>query len=446
MGIIAAFFQAFFDIIFQRASLKPFGKESLVDDVLERITSIFKIICFIFIAVIVILSTPDKNRISFIEGLNHQGWWWLLILFIALCIIMLFISIFYFMYNLKKYKIGLSDEKDLIRFKDTEIVGRLIEMEKRIGIGYTDSFKFFQKLIKKYNQSNSYTALKSQNENNNSFSKPYVEFIKDFKTHTDLPLADLNTIFTYASNSSSSIFKCVIAFDEYFEDDPNTAKNEILGMLRYFCCFKKGAEKNHINRIFTLPGIPVAATHIGKTKTIFNTPLTKKKNAIILKYLITNKICSVDTYLLVYDNENSDVKEEFFVLADYVIAISANQSNKKENRIFFAYPKEQGTNERTISTIDPFIIALMDSDYEYRLTKLGDSDHLFNIEELKRANKEEIYSMLHFDTNTKEGKQEVNDVIDDLEKQLIEIVDECSIRNFHSTQQIKDLLSGYKYQ
>lgn len=435
-----AFFQAFLNLLLQKASFKPLNRESFLEDVKERLKYIWQLFALILLTTGFVIGYPDQNREGFVAALGMQKYWWILIVLIIIFSIMVFASLFSFISNVSKYKDDSNIEREMIRFKDNEIVGRLIELEKKIGVEYSDSFKFFQKLIKKYNQSIPSPISEPNTKSTESFSKPYVEFIKDFKKYTDLPLEELTSIFTYASNSSSTIFKCVIAFDEYFEDKPNTAENEILWMLQYFCCFKNGAEKNHINRIFTIPGIPDdPVSHIGQTKSIFNTPQTKNKNNVILKYLITNKICSIDTYLLVYDNNNSDTKDEFFALADYVIAISANGSSIKENKIFFAYP-----NEKTISTHDPFIMALMVADYEYRLSKLGNSNHTFNIIELKRANKEIIYSSLNFNTSTKDGKNEVNSVITELEAELIAICKKGSIKDFHSEAQIKNLLSGYR--
>lgn len=434
-------FQSFFTSLFDLFLLKKINKESIVADFADKIKAIFSFIGLILTIIASVVILDEKNRAGFFAALKIQGWLLIPIIIASIFTLLLLVSLLLLLLHLSKISSDKIIEYDIIKYKDNEIVGRLIELEKRIGVEYSDSFKFFQKLIKKYNQALQIPSAGDSNQSNESFSQPYVEFIKDFKMHTNLPLADLTTIFNYASNSSSSIFKCVIAFDEYFEDNPLTQDDEIVRMLRYFCCFKDGAEKNHVNRIFTIPGIPVdRINHIGDTKSIFNI----KKNSVILKYLITNKICSIDTYLLVYDNGNEEVKEEFFALADYVIAISANKSSTKENRIFFAYPKGNEPNEKTISTVDPFILALMDTDYEYRLSKLGNSNHLFNIEELKRANKEKIYSSLNFNTTTKEGKQEVNSIIDELEINLIKICKENSIKGFHSEQQIKRLLLGYK--
>lgn len=342
-----------------------------------------------------------KDFISFQDGAT-------IAIFIT---IVVFIGIvIYFFINLPQRinKIKLINQKIT---EESILTSKFINLEGVLKLNFNHSFKYFQSLIKNYNTNTTAnadaTTIKSQ---------PYIEFVNDFSKITDIKPEYLTKIADNANSSILGRFLCVISFNEYLKNN----EDEINEMVNYFATFKKASTSNNIKRIFTIPGKGLNHEDL---KTDFNETdySSNISNEILLEYLITNKCCSIDTYLLTYANNNNEqIKEKFFTLADYVIASPlGNKDIGYNNELYFAFSPDTNGKNRILSTTDTYLIKLMEDDFAFRMNMEGKTGKPYTMISFKRgANFEKVLKMLHFEKDKKIDKVRVNAVIEKLSNRL----------------------------
>lgn len=270
----------------------------------------------------------------------------------------------------------------------------------------------FTNNILKHEYNHSYEFMK--NHTNSSEVASYKDFIKEFKEKTMIAPKRLTDIVDLANESKNSQFLCVIRNESYLgEDDKDEA--EIKEMVRYFAKFNKATSvnRNLVERIFTFPG---ENENGGLFKTEYLNE-KKYKNFNILLYLITNAICSVSTYLLVYDKKNAE-KSSFLLNTDYVIAYTNDHCSKDvATKLFFAYPEEENTEKnQTIETQDTFFIKIFEKDFKERKKCTVYDTSLANLVFFNKYNYYKILKML----NLEGSKPEINNKLDKLKEWISE--------------------------
>jgi hypothetical protein len=295
-------------------------------------------------------------------------------------------------------------------------------------LNFKHSQKFFESIIKKYVRAND-SQIETLNE------KSYERFVMEFKSvNRDIEPEELITIPNEIQNSANGCFYCVISYEAFFKDDKQAIES-----IQYFASFYKGTERNFVQRIFTVPGI---GTELTTYKMPFDTEEEMFKSRTLLKYLIVNKISSVETYLLVYDSGNlKNIQNKFFTLADYVIAMPSICQNENQNKLFFAYPEGLDGKDRVVVTTDSYLIQLMKKDFDYRIDKLDTVNLPLNIVELRTSSYDDILKMLGLNLSKPEHINIINKEIENLSITLTEMSKEHS---YYDAKTINKLLSPFK--
>lgn len=322
---------------------------------------------------------------------------------ICIVIIIYVVILIYIIKPIKKLK--YDDELISTRFdaKISSIYSQIISVESTLKNNFKHSFEYFSEWV-------------------NTF-RSYKDFIAKFQLDTKITVTDLTDIADEAGHSINGKFLCVIAYDGYFrklklteeetklskEKKEDTEDKETMEMVQYFGKFDKvtNQNKNLIQRVFTFPGIKDDGN-------IYITDFPREelfKNHIILQYLIINKICSIDTYLLVYKKDFNDegIHRKILTKCDYVLAYhSLPNSGNNFSQLFFAFPEDLGGKNKALKTEDTFFIRVFEEDFRNRIClSKGDSTPTTLIK-FNHSNYQDILRMLHIDPKIKAEREETN--------------------------------------
>jgi hypothetical protein len=408
---------------------KDFNSDNIIEEIKKRTSVFYTCIYGILTFIILLLLGEDANRDSFLSSFTKQTWHgWIWIGFIVIfSVILIYVTheLSRKVNNFKKSHQSLSENPKII---DSSIISRIDLLEGNINLNFKHSQKFFESIIKKYVRASDTTT-------DTPSEKSYEKFVMEFKNvnHDILPDA-LTIIPDEIQNSANGCFYCVISYEAFFKDDDQAKES-----IRYFASFYLGTAKNFVQRIFTVPGKGTPSTIY---KMGFDTEEEKFKSKTLLKYLLVNKISSVETYLLVYDEKNTnDIQNKFFTLADYVIAMPSTCQSINQNKLFFAYPEASGGKDQVVVTTDSYLIQLMKKDFDYRINKLDKTNQSLNIVELRTSSYDDILKMLGFNLSNPEHLKIINREIENLSTTLNEMSQEHS---FYDTKTINKLLTQFK--
>lgn len=246
-------------------------------------------------------------------------------------------------HNIKERQLPADTKEKLV-----ELVSHIISQES-----YAHSMKYLQECTKKYS---------------------YTEFIRDFAEKTAIRPEQLDTtIRSIITQSTGSVFYCVLADDSYYAKDHKDFLNDELSiqtkeLIKYFLSFEKGIRKNMVSRIFSEEAECCGQTEMGNIYI-----KDADKSMILFQYLCINYITMVKTYLLLYNKEavKGDIQQLLYNI-DYVLSIGgvdAEQKDKK-NTLYFSYPNDNGANS-IIHTSDELLIRIALTDFEKRLSTLN---------------------------------------------------------------------------
>ncbi len=329
-----------------------------------------------------------RNYIHFYDGLSFN-----LIIVIALT---LTLPAYHFChYGIKRINKALRLENFYFenhKLQIDKIFTQTLSIGNKISKNHDISFSFFSSIA---------------NEQNN-----YVEFIELIQKTTHLQPQELTSIAEIAKKSTYGHFMCVIAYLDFFKNE-----NEFKEMINYFSKWEIVAseKKNIVQRIFTIPGIEKQNPSEDCYKTMWNNGTNKINNFYLYCYLVLNKICSCDTYLLIYDNtKRKSLSNRFLIDVDYVLAFkNENSCETMEDNVelYFAYP-EEGELNRTLKLNDSYFIRMFELDFKKRM-KLDPSDETpTTLFDFSLGNIEKILKMLHIDRNNSDDRNKLNQNLD----------------------------------
>ena len=219
---------------------------------------------------------------------------------------------------------------------------------------------------------------------------------------------DLELIADIADKYKNGQLLCVISFDDFFNEE----KGETDEMALYFARYYRPAQENSIKRIFTIPGK-------GKKEAGYKSSLGENKDIILLKYLLVNRSCKVDTYLLIYDESKPLGFYDFIPKSDYVLGYPhIDQRAEFKNSLYFAYTESKEGKNQMICTEDLFLIKVFDKDFSNRMKKLNAQGINLRMIKFDFDNFNEILSMLNINSRNKNHRKKLNEEIDDLTKFL----------------------------
>lgn len=401
-----------FDSIF--SFKRNFNSENLIEEVKKRIRVFFICVFGIFASLFYILVMDEENWKNFYNSLHYQTIInWVSIVAIIVLFFVLIVIIFELNRRINNFKKPIETLSDNPKIIESSIISKIDLLEGKIKLNYIHSQLFIERIIKKYIKTSAETEVSPAVNLFEKFVEEFKEVNKDIKTK------DLTIISDEVEKSTDGYFYCVISYDGFFEGDNQTEES-----IRYFASFYKGTNRNFVQRLFTVPGV---GTKFTRYKLEPRTEDEIKKSCILLKYLIVNVLTSVETYLLIYDKDNlHSIQDEFFTIADYVIAMPSNLSVGNLNKLYFAYPKLLTGKDQVVATSDTYLIQLMKKDFDYRIDKIGKNNMELNILELRMESYDNILEMLGFDLTDKSHIVSINNQIAELQTLLIKMANEDS--------------------
>lgn len=246
-------------------------------------------------------------------------------------------------YNIKERELPSDTKERLVK-----LVSHIIAQDS-----YSHSMKYLQECTKKYS---------------------YGEFIRDFAEKTAIKPEQLDTtIRSIITQSTGSVFYCVLADDSYYTRDyQDQAITELStqtkDLIKYFLSFDTGLRKNVVSRIFSEEAECTGHTEI---RNIYIKNV--ERSMTLFQYLCVNYIMMVKTYLLLYNKTVvKDKIQQFLYNIDYVLSIGGMDSERKDkkNTLYFSYPDDKGVNS-IIQTSDELLIRIALTDFENRLSTLN---------------------------------------------------------------------------
>ena len=301
------------------------------------------------------------------------------------------------------------------RIKESHHLEKFVIENHKIQIDqiYTQTLSLANKLSKNHDISFRFFSSWANEQND------YVKFIERLQNTTHIQPQELTSIAEIAKKSTYGHFMCVISYLDFFKDD-----KEFNEMINYFSKYEvvASANKNIVQRIFTIPGIAKADPNDGYYQSFWNEINTKVNNFYLFCYIVLNEICSCDAYLLIYDKDKKNLlSNRFLVDVDYVLAFKNQNERLEENvELFFAYPEKERQNDlnRTLKINDAYFIRMFELDFIKRM-ELDPSDETpTTFFKFNKGNYDKILEMLHIDRNSPDDVKILNEMLGNVKNLL----------------------------
>ena len=365
----------------------------------------FVTVCLYYLGEAILFAIENSTSIHDINFILERTEWSQFSIFIVTIIYIVILN--YIIIPVRELK--EDDELISTRFdaKISSIYSQIISIESGLKNNFKDSFEYFSEWVNPF--------------------PTYADFIAKFQLDTKIKVTELVSIADEAGNSINGKFLCVIAYDGYFrlneltdvhakltkKEKEDIIYEEPMEMVQYFGKFDKvtNQNKNHIQRIFTFPG----KRNKGNT---YITDFQREelyKNHIILQYLIINKVCSVDTYLLIYkkDLDDEGIHRKVLTKCDYVLAYhSLPNSEKNFSQLFFAFPQGSKGKNRALKTEDTFFIKIFEEDFRNRICLKKEDTTPTTLVKFNHSNYDDILRMLNINPLNKAEREATNKQIE----------------------------------